>query len=167
MFQNNTCYKLKKRFQGGANVINNNYYDIAFSDLGYLQSSINSGYFNAMIVLCQQISEKALKSVAELCITDDKIFKSHNLKQINSAIYDKGIDLRLDDAELAYVKDFYYCAKEPGDNFVEVQDYEFVKSLRVMYKVLNAVNKFRLEKNLYVKIFNKKYPDNYTMKIIK
>ena len=140
---------------------NNNYYAIAFNELGYLQSAINSEYFNPMTVSCQQVAEKALKSVAELCITDDRIFRSHHLRQINSAIYSEGIDLNLDDADLAYLKDFYFCAREPGEDFVEVKEYEFIKSLEIMYQVLNSVNKFRIEKNLYVKIFNKKYPDSY------
>lgn len=108
-------------------MLNNNYYDIACNELGYLQLNLNSEYFNVMTISCQQISEKALKSVAELCTSDDKIFKSHNLRQINSAIYSEGIDLNLDDADLVYLKDFYFDAMYPGDNFVEVKNMSFLK----------------------------------------
>jgi HEPN domain-containing protein len=143
-------------------MLNNNYYDIAFNDLGHLQLTLNSEYFNQMTISCQQISEKALKSVAELCISDDKIFKSHNLRQIHSAICSEGINLDLDDSDLAYLKDFYFDARYPGDNFVEVKKYEFIKALKIMYRVINSVNKFRIEKELSIINFDEKYPDSYT-----
>ena len=147
-------------------MLNNNYYDIACNELGYLQLNLNSEYFNVMTISCQQISEKALKSVAELCTSDDKIFKSHNLRQINSAIYSEGIDLNLDDADLAYLKDFYFDARYPGDNFVEVKKYEFFKALKIMYKILNSVNKFRVEKNLPINNFDEKYPNSSTNNLL-
>lgn len=145
-------------------MINNNYYDIAFNELEYLQLStnINSEYFNQMTVSCQQISEKVLKSVAELCTSDDKVFKSNSLRKVNSAIYREGVNLNLDNSDLVYLTSFYFNARYPGDSFVEVKEYEFIKALEIMYKVLDSVNKFRIEKNLYVKIFNKKYPDGYS-----
>lgn len=141
-------------------MLNNNYYDIAINELGYLQLQIDSEYYNVMIISCQQVSEKLLKSVAELCVSDEKIFKSHNLRQINTAICSNGIDLQLDDLELAYLKDFYFDAGYPGDNFVEVKKYEFIKALKIMYRVVNAANKFRADKKLYTNYFEEKYPIN-------
>ena len=147
-------------------MLNNNYYDIAFDALGYLQFGLNTDFFNVMTVLCFRVSESALKSVAELCTSDDKIFKSSNLRRINSAIYSEGIDLDLDDAGLVFLKYFYTNARYPGETFIEVKEYEFIRAIKVMYKILNSVNKFRVDKGLSIIDINEKYPNSYTSSLL-
>ena len=141
-------------------MLNNNYYDIAMNDLGYLHIGINSEYYNPMVIMCQQISEKLLKSVVELCCTDDKLMKSHNLRQLNSALLAVGIDLGLDAPDLSYLKDFYFDARYPGDNFVEVTKQEFNKVLEIMYTIIKAVNNFRRDRELSINDCNIKYPED-------
>lgn len=153
-------------------MLNNNYYDIAFNKLGYLQHSINTDYFNIMLVQCQEISEKALKSVAELCVDDKEILRSSNLIRINSAIHNKGtnldldLDLDLDDYSFVFLKYFSINASNPGDNFIVVKEYEFIRALKIMYKILNSVNKFRIEKGLPVLDINEKYPNSYNNSLL-
>ena len=127
------------------------------SDLLYLQYTLGSDLYNQMAVICQQISEKLLKSVAELVVVDEKIIKSHNLRQINSAILLGGIDLELDQSDLAYLKDFYFDARYPGDNFVEVSRDDITKCLEIMYDVVRAVTRFRKDKGLNCEDYKELY----------
>lgn len=128
--------------------MNNDWYSIAVSDLQYLRLTLNTTYYNQMIVQCQQISEKMLKSVAELVCTEEIALKTHNLRQIDSLIKKNGINLNLNQSDLAYLKDFYFEARYPGDNFTEVTKEDFDKALAIMYTVVEKVTVFRTEKNL-------------------
>lgn len=124
----------------------NSYYGNAINELQYLQSVLqNSQGYNFHAVHAQQISEKALKSVVELVCTDnlDKILKSHNLRMIVIAIKDVGYLSELDLIRMAYLKDFYYDAKYPDDNYITVSKEECNECLRIMYDVLEEVNRFR------------------------
>lgn len=133
------------------------YYEIAMSDLLYIQHGLDLDLYNQMSILCQQISEKLLKSVAELVIVDEKILKTHNLKQINSAILLSGVELGLYQPDLAYLKDFYFDAGCPGDNFIEVSRDDITKCLEIMYDVVKAVTRFRKDKGLHCEDYKELY----------
>lgn len=126
----------------------NDYYDIAYNDLLYLEEDYYKTNYNPMVVQIQQISEKMLKSVLELVTTNVSLLHSHNLKQIYAAIHKLQEDFVLDQMELAYLKDFYFEASNPGDNFIVVSREECVTCLHIMYEVIAAVNDFRKTNNL-------------------
>ena len=132
--------------------VKNDYYSIACNEYRYLLYNINTDFYNIMAVSCQQICEKALKSVL-VCVNPDAktIINSHNLKQIYCAI-DKDELIRLDIAKLSLLKDYYFEARYPGDNFTNVSKEEFRIAYSTLIDVLNEVNKWRVKHNLEVEI---------------
>lgn len=84
----------------------NDYYDIAYNDLLYLEDDYYKTNYNPMVVQIQQVAEKMLKSVLVLVSTNETLFHSHNLRQIYDAIHELQSDFVLDRMELAYLKDF-------------------------------------------------------------
>jgi len=139
----------------------NEYYDIAINDLKYLQCTINTPFYNNMAAGAQQVVEKMLKSVAELCDTreDHKVMNGHNLRGIYQIIKREGIDLQLNPGELAILKDVYYESRYPGDSFTNLSAEDFVDCLHTMYEVIRQVNRFRKERDLYVEEIEEIYPD--------
>lgn len=136
------------------------YYEIAMNDLTYLQHTLDLDFYNQMAMFCQQISEKLLKSIAELVVTDEKIIKVHNLRQIDSAIISGGVNLQLNQSDLAYLKDFYFDTRYPGDNYVDVSRDDATKCLKIMYDVIKAVTEFRKEKGLQCEEYKELYLTN-------
>ena len=123
---------------------NNDYYKIACNDMAYLQATLNTGLYNNIAVGCQQVAEKMLKSVAEVvCLNIGNLMNSHNLRAIYSEINRVEETFKLDKPSLAMLKDFYFDAKYPGDNFVVV-DYETcAECLDILYDVIEQTNSFR------------------------
>lgn len=143
-------------------MIRNDYYSIAMDDLLYLQAALNYPRYNQTAMLCQQVSEKLLKSVAELVIAEgtEEFLKTHNLKKIYQGINEYLSDepLVLDIVELGFLKDFYFEAKYPGENFINVTKEMCIKGLEVMYKVVSEVNKYRDKNGLDIIKYKKYYP---------
>lgn len=133
-------------------MVKNDYYSIACNDYRYLLRTLDSDFYNNMAVACQQICEKALKSVL-VCVNPDAktIINSHNLKQIYCAI-DENELISLDIAKLSLLKDYYFEARYPGDNFTNVSKEEFRIAYSTLIDVLNEVNKWRVKHNLEVEI---------------
>lgn len=127
----------------------NNYYDIAYNDLLYLEEDYHKTNYNPMVVQMQQIAEKMLKSVLVLVQTNiESLLHSHNLRQIYYSIHDVVPTFELDEMELGYLKDFYFESKYPGENFITVSRTQCTKCLQIMYRVILEVNEFRSENNL-------------------
>lgn len=138
--------------------INNDYYSIACNDLLYLQYTLDTSFYNNMVVGMQQVSEKMLKSVAErVCVNINKLLNGHNLRGLYDAIHQEIPNFILDRGSLSMLKDFYYDAKYPGENYVNVSREECVECLETMYSVVDAVNSIRKELNLPVFNYKKKY----------
>lgn len=123
----------------------NDYYDIAIEDLRYLQHSMSYPGYNQIVVQSQQIAEKLLKSVVEkVCLDNlEELLKTHNLKKILSAINVEEEFLKLVELEMGYLKDFYFEAKYPGENFMVVTPVQCERCLNIMYNILDEVNRFR------------------------
>ena len=135
----------------------NDYYSLALNDLKYLQCALNTNLYNNIAVSAQQVAEKLLKSIFEVTgvVNVEATLGSHNLKVIFSRIpVDEG--LVLDITELAYLKDYYFEARYPGDDFVEVTKEDCDKCLRIMYTVLEQVNTWRLKHDYEVESYNEK-----------
>jgi len=106
--------------------LKNNYFSIGFNDLRYLLAYDRNDTlsYNRVASESQQVLEKILKGIIEMCsgftiFEKERLLKTHNLRKLGEAINKNfGTDINLSD--LAYVKDFYYEARYPGDDFVEV-----------------------------------------------
>ena len=133
-------------------MVKNDYYYIACNDYKYLLRNLDSDFYNNMAVACQQICEKALKSVL-VCVNPDvkSILNSHNLRQIYSAIDEEEL-INLDIAKLSLLKDYYFEVRYPGDSFTNVSKKEFEIAYLTVLDVLNEVNKWRIKHNLEVEI---------------
>lgn len=128
-------------------MIRNNYLDIAENDLQYLESvlAVGNTFYNQLAVQCQQVAEKYLKGYLDKFLVDEDVtdlLRKHNMKKIASKLNAVKSGLELDTIGLAYLTDFYYDARYPGDDFYNVTKEDFDKCLSVMY---DTVNKLRNE----------------------
>lgn len=119
---------------------------------------MHTDLYNNISVLIEQIVEKLLKSVMEVvCIPCDKqTLNGHNLRKIYLSIVKEVVDFELDVDALSSLKDLYFDADYPGENFIEVTEDMCIKYTRFMYEVIRVVNKFRAESNLYTYEFEVK-----------
>ena len=119
-------------------MIKNSYLDIAQNDLEYLESVLQTGstFYNQLAVQCQQEAEKYLKGYLDKWMVDEDVsdlLRKHNMKKIAATLNEKEPRLQLDTIGLAYLTDFYYDARYPGDDFYTVSKEEFEKCLSIMY----------------------------------
>lgn len=131
-------------------MIENNYLAIAKNDLRYLESNLEmkSTFYNQLSVQCQQVAEKYLKgSLERICLETavPDLLRGHNLKKVASKLNDLVSGLNLDTVGLAYLSDFYFDARYPGDDFYNVSKEEFDKCLSIMYDtVIKLTEKCKL-----------------------
>lgn len=136
----------------------NNYYDIAYNDYQYLTATMHTDLYNSISVQIEQVVEKLLKSVMEAVCNhcDKQTLNGHNLRKIYLSITKEIEDFDLDTDALSSLKDLYFDAKYPGENFIEVTEDMCIKYTRLMYEVIRVVNQFRAESNLYTYEFEVK-----------
>lgn len=125
-------------------MIKNNYLSIAENDLAYLESVISNGseFYNQLAVQCEQVAEKFLKGYLErICLEEDitDLLRKHNMKRIAAKLNELVAGINLDTIGLAFLTDFYYDAKYPGDDFNVVSKAEFEKCLAVMYDTVEKL----------------------------
>ena len=133
----------------------NDYYSIACEDLKYLQCTLGTPLYNNIAVGAQQVTEKMIKSLAEhTCVGIEKLMNGHNLRALYMEIHKVLPEFFLDKGALSMLKDFYYDAKYPGDNFVVVDRTE---CLETMYETIRAVNEEREKLELPVEEFEERY----------
>ena len=125
-------------------MINNTYLDIADNDLAYLESVLasSSTFYNQLAVQCQQVAEKYLKGCLDkLCLDENvsDLLRKHNMKKIASKLNSENPDLNLDTIGLAFLTDFYYDARNPGDDFYTVSKEDFEKCLSIMYDTVSKL----------------------------
>lgn len=138
----------------------NDYYDIACNDIIYLQNSLNLPLYNQIAVNAQQVVEGLLKSAAErTCIGIEKLMLSHNLRALYDEIHKVEPSFKLDRGQLSMLKDYYFDAKYPGDNFVIVSQDDCDAALTVMYDTVNEVNRLRETLGLPIKKFERKFTE--------
>ena len=142
----------------------NSYYSIACNEFWYLRDAVSPVYCNPASASAQQIAEKMLKSVAELvCTGIEKLMTSHNLRALYDEIRKVDSSIKLDRRDLALLKDYYYDARYPGDNFVIVTVDELREALEIMLAVVEAVNEWRISHNLEILIPNPRDEFKLTM----
>ena len=125
-------------------MIKNTYLDIAENDLQYLESVLKTGntFYNQLAVQCQQVAEKFLKGYLDRTVLEEDVsdlLRKHNMKKIASKLNDMNPGLKLDTVGLAYLTDFYFDARYPGDDFYTVSKEEFEKCLSIMYDTVEKL----------------------------
>ena len=130
-------------------MIKNTYIDIAENDLQYLESVLQTGstFYNQLAVQCQQVAEKFLKGYLDKLLLEEGIsdlLRKHNMKKIAAKLNELKPDLKLDTIGLAYLTDFYFDARYPGDDFYTVSKEEFEKCLAIMYDTVKKLKNLEL-----------------------
>ncbi len=129
-------------------MIKNTYLDIAENDLQYLEAVLKTGntFYNQLAVQCQQVAEKFLKGYLDRMLLEEdvsELLRKNSLKKNAAKLNDIKPGLKLDTIGLAYLTDFYFDARYPGDDFYTVSKEEFEKCLAIMYdtvKKLKSIN---------------------------
>ncbi|HIV37618.1 MAG TPA: HEPN domain-containing protein [Candidatus Blautia stercorigallinarum] len=130
-------------------MIKNNYLDIAENDLQYLEAVLKTGntFYNQLAVQCQQVAEKFLKGYLDRILLEEDgsdLLRKHNMKKIAAKLNEIKPELKLDTIGLAYLTDFYFDARYPGDDFYTVSKEEFEKCLAIMYDTVNQLKSMDL-----------------------
>ena len=125
--------------------IKNSYFSLAFNDLRYLlRYDPDDEYsYNKVAVEAQQVVERTLKGIVEKCDaiqmdTKVKLLGTHNLRRLGTEL-NEHYNMNLSITDLAYLKDFYFEARYPGDNFIIVTRTDRDKCMRIVREVLSAV----------------------------
>ena len=131
-------------------MIKNTYIDIAQNDLDYLESVLETGskFYNQLAVQCQQVAEKFLKGYLDRLDVEEDIsdlLRKHNMKKIASKLNGLYPELKLDTSGLAYLTDFYFDARYPGEDFYSVTKEEFEKCLEIMYDTVRRLKTIQLQ----------------------
>ena len=129
-------------------MIKNTYLDIAENDLQYLEAVLKTGntFYNQLAVQCQQVAEKFLNGYLDRMLLEEdvsELLRKNSLKKIAAKLNDIKPELELNTIGLAYLTDFYFDARYPGDDFYTVSKEEFEKCLAIMYdtvKKLKSIN---------------------------
>lgn len=134
---------------GGSVMIKNTYLDIAENDLQYLEAVLKTGntFYNQLAVQCQQVAEKFLKGYLDRMLLEEdvsELLRKNSLKKIAAKLNDIKPGLKLDTIGLAYLTDFYFDARYPGDDFYTVSKEEFEKCLAIMYDTVNQLKSMDL-----------------------
>lgn len=136
----------------------NDYYEIAYHNLLYLQATLNLPFYNDIAVSSQQIAEKMLKSVVErVSMESISLMHSHNLRALYDSIRTQYPEPVIDRGALSMLKDYYFDAKYPGDNFVTVTSEECTECLKTMYDVIDYVHIVRKSLGLVCYEIDKKW----------
>ena len=73
-----------------------------------------------------------------------ELLRKNSLKKIAAKLNDIKPELELDTIGLAYLTNFYFDARYPGDDFYTVSKEEFEKCLAIMYDTVKKLKSFNL-----------------------
>ena len=100
-------------------------------------------WYNQFAAECQQVVEKMMKALVET-FSDmdlpDSLFKTHNLRRLAQVINSKYPDL-VDEQKVAWIEDFYFDARYPGDDFIVVSEDTALKLLDATKQTVTAIEK--------------------------
>ena len=115
----------------------NSYYGMAYNDYCYAKAGMQVGEqlgnYNGVAALCAQSAEKYLKAVLEITFSEDALglMHSHNLRAITNKLKEAYPELELSTKDMKWLGDFYFDARYPGDNFVEVNKEDALECIRI------------------------------------
>lgn len=117
----------------------NNYLSIALNDYEYALVSRHPGFNNNITAQYQQVCEKLLKHVVEHIGSNSDLLRSHNLKRLYDSIKSEIRLSRESELFLSTLTDFYFDARYPGDDFLNVSDEDTDYSYKVMVEIHDKV----------------------------
>ena len=125
----------------------NSYYGMAENDFQYAKASLeickNLGNYNAIATGCAQAGEKYLKALAERCLVGNRdaiyVLKTHNLRMLVNEIKRVLPHVDLNNKDAKWLGDYYYEARYPGENFVEVGEEDAIECLQIVEKIREVV----------------------------
>lgn len=115
----------------------NSYYGMAYNDYCYAKAGMQVGEqlgnYNGVAVLCAQAAEKYLKTLLEVSFADGalELMHSRNLRAITNKLMERFPNLDLSTKDMKWLGDFYFDARYPGDNFIEVNKEDALECLRL------------------------------------
>lgn len=126
----------------------NSYYGTGYNDYLYAKHGLDVanmvGNYNGVASMASQSSEKLLKAIIEVYFVDDedciRLLKSHNLRSILEKIKTKFPDCPLDSKDYKWLGDFYYDARYPGDNFIEVGEESGLECIRLLEEIIRWID---------------------------
>ena len=130
----------------------NSYYGMAYNEYCYAKAGMQVGEqlgnYNGVAALCAQSAEKYLKAVLEITFSEEALglLHSHNLRAITNKLKEIYPDLPLSTKDMKWLGDFYFDARYPGDNFVEVNKDDALECLRLTEDLAQKVT-ILLEQN--------------------
>lgn len=120
----------------------NNYLSIALNDYEYALRSRYPGFNNNIVSQYQQVCEKLLKYVITCAVPQSDLLRSHNLKRLYDAVKQEIVISRESELFLSVLTDFYFDARYPGDDFVNVSDEDTDFAYKTMVELRDAVVKW-------------------------
>lgn len=141
----------------------NSYLGRGHSDYLYAKAGMSVGEeygdYNGVASMCAQAAEKYLKAVIEKCVfREDAIalLKSHNLRAILNVLKEEYSHINISTKDVKWLGDFYFDARYPGDNFVEVSREDAMECLELVGKIEQEVKKILEEEEEHRKEQKKK-----------
>lgn len=123
----------------------NSYYGMAYNDHCFAETSLHIaerlGNYNNLAFICSQAAEKYLKAVLEVTFGEESLglMHSHNLRAITNMLKKAYPDLEISSKDMKWLGDFYFDARYPGDNFVEVNREDAIECLRLTKELQETV----------------------------
>lgn len=130
----------------------NSYYGMAYNDYCYAKAGMQIGEqlgnYNGVASLCSQSAEKYLKAVLEVTFAEGALLLMHsrNLRAITNKLKKAYPQLELSSKDMKWLGDFYFDARYPGDNFVEVNKEDALECLRIVEDLQQTITNL-LEQN--------------------
>lgn len=124
----------------------NSYLGRGINDYLYAKQNMMNEHirdYNWPAVICAQAVEKILKAVIETQFAEDSscigMLKTHNLRTVVNKILIKYPECKISSKDCKWLGDFYYDARYPGDDFVEVSREDAIEALRIVEATLKEV----------------------------
>lgn len=127
----------------------NSYYGMAENDYLYAKAGMDIcrslGNYNSVASGCAQSAEKYLKALAELCLINEpdavSIMRTHNLRTLVNRIKAAIPGITLSSKDCKWLGDYYFEARYPGDNFVQVNEEDALECLRITEDIRDTVTR--------------------------
>lgn len=101
--------------------------------------------YNWPVVIFAQAAEKILKAVVEKELVEDscciQLMRTHNLRTIVNKLLEKFPQMNLSSKDIKWLGDFYFDARYPGDDFIEVNLEDGLEAMKIVEEILIEVEK--------------------------
>ena len=126
----------------------NSYLGRGINDYLYAKHSMldeTKGEYNWPVVIFAQAAEKILKAVVEKELVEDscciQLMRTHNLRTIVNKLLEKFPQMNLSSKDIKWLGDFYFDARYPGDDFIEVNLEDGLEAMKIVEEILIEVEK--------------------------